>query len=519
MENSKYKILVVEDVEEQLKAIKDTISNSNSLKLFIGEVETRMVNPDEGALKVAEEIAKEPHKWNIIIADLFMPTPEKGGLLIADKLIECLQNDPEIPVRLILISNQTKAPFKLRYYLPKYQNWIDWYPKHKITAEDYKRVDLADRGLWAYAIAEAIKKLFQDSTTEDSYGIEDLVVGLSGRMRIAKTTAEKIAEGATNKANILILGETGTGKDVFAKFIHQKSLFKTNSLLIVPCAAFPDTLIESELFGYKKGAFAGAYTNKTGKFDDAQNGVIFLDEIGKISPETQPKLLRVLEADTREYTPLGASGKTAITIFNGVVIGATLKKGDLTDELSGRFKDFIYLPPLRDRREDIIPLANHFIKKLSEELNLLKKPLSKDAENLLQSYDWPVNVRELKNIIECALKLSDRDEIIVDDFPRLLREQGTSSESSKYVQKNIASYPPEKFVLSLKGMRKQDLLQYLSEDEIKTKFEAGIKAYLKKGFTKTKMAIDMGYSSSQYLYEKAKEFGVVLSKIKASDKS
>ncbi len=513
MNDYKYRVLLIEDEEEQLKAIKDTIERSTSLKKFVGEVDTRIVNPEEGASKVAEEIAEQSPKWNIIVADLFMPTPERGGLLIADNIIECLEKDPELPVRLILISNKKEAAGALREYYPKYRKWIYWYPKHKITSEDYKRNDLADLGLWGFAIGEAIKKLFKDSIEETSYEVGDLEVGLSAKMRIAKTEAEMLAKNATGKTNILILGESGTGKEVFAEFIHQVSPFKNGNFISVNCAGLPDTLIESELFGYKKGAFAGAERNKKGKFDDAQNGVIFLDEIGDLDPKVQPKLNRVLDPNTREYTALGDEGIGAIKRFNGIVIGATLKpidkmqNGSFREDLFCRFQEVIRISPLRERTEDIIPLGRHFIEKLSKKRNLPERQLSADAQKLLSDYDWPGNVRELENIIEKAFRLSDRDELIVQDFPNLLQRRETSTTE---VQENIALYPPEKFVLSFKGTRRKDIK--LTDQETKDKIERGITILRGKGISKREIARLMGYRR-EYLYEWTQEWGIDLKEL------
>ena len=149
-----------------------------------------LVDPQKGTEEIANQIKENPAQWNIILSDLFMPSNEGkgslGGLLIAKVLIPFFDLDPEFPVKLIFISNKEAAGGELREYIPRYSKWLDWYPKPKISPDDFKRDDLAPKGLWTYAIAKAIRKLNQDTCKEGDYTIEDLEVGLSGKMRIAK---------------------------------------------------------------------------------------------------------------------------------------------------------------------------------------------------------------------------------------------------------------------------------------------------------------------------------------------
>src|SRR5262249_3160793 len=218
--------------------------------------------------------------------------------------------------------------------------------------------------------------------------------------------AELVAE---TKSTVLILGETGTGKELVARAIHDRSAQRSMPLIKVNCAAIPETLLESELFGHIRGAFTGATTNKKGKFALADGGSIFLDEIATMSPTLQSKLLRVLQE--REFEPLGAERSQRVDVR---VIAATNR--DLRQLVTlGKFQDDLFyrlnvipieIPPLRERREDIPALVEHFIKKHAQRTGRRVERIDDDALSGLQQYEWPGNVRELENTIERAVVLS-----------------------------------------------------------------------------------------------------------------
>jgi len=218
--------------------------------------------------------------------------------------------------------------------------------------------------------------------------------------------AERVAE---TKSTVLIMGETGTGKELLARAIHDRSAQRNMPLIKVNCAAIPDTLLESELFGHVRGAFTGAATNKKGKFALADGGTIFLDEIGTMSPSLQAKLLRVLQE--REFEPLGAERSQRVDVR---VIAATNRDIKRLVE-DGRFlEDLFYrlnviplvLPPLRERREDIPVLVEHFLRKHAHRSGRKIEEIREEALARLNAYDWPGNVRELENTIERAVVLS-----------------------------------------------------------------------------------------------------------------
>jgi DNA-binding NtrC family response regulator len=232
------------------------------------------------------------------------------------------------------------------------------------------------------------------------------IVGRSRTMQDVIHRAERVAE---TKSTVLITGETGTGKELVARAIHDRSAERHMPLIKVNCAAIPDTLLESELFGHVRGAFTGAATNKKGRFALANGGSIFLDEIGTMQAPLQAKLLRVLQE--REFEPLGAERTEKVDVR---VIAATnrdlrqlVAEGKFQDDLFYRLNVIpIQIPSLRERREDIAVLVEHFVRKHAQRTG---KPIDKIDEGVvaaLQRYDWPGNVRELENTIERAVVLS-----------------------------------------------------------------------------------------------------------------
>src|SRR3954466_3353160 len=232
------------------------------------------------------------------------------------------------------------------------------------------------------------------------------IVGRSRRMQEVINTAQLVAK---SKSTILITGETGTGKEMVARAIHFHSAQREMPLIKVNCAAIPETLLESELFGHVRGAFTGATTNKKGKFALADGGTIFLDEIGTMSPALQAKLLRVLQE--REFEPLGSERSQQVDVR---VIAATNR--DLRQMVAdGTFQEDLFyrlnvipveIPPLRNRREDIPVLVEHFVRKHQQRTGRRIDRLEEGVVTNLQDYDWPGNVRELENTIERAVVLS-----------------------------------------------------------------------------------------------------------------
>jgi Nif-specific regulatory protein len=233
------------------------------------------------------------------------------------------------------------------------------------------------------------------------------IIGDSKAMQEVYGLIEKVAR---SKATVLILGESGVGKERAASAIHYHSPSATGPFIKFNCAALPENVIESELFGHEKGAFTGATTQRKGRFEDAHGGTIFLDEVGELSLPMQAKLLRVLQEKTFERVGGNTPIKVDLRILSATNrdLPDMVAKGTFREDLYYRLNVFpITIPPLRERGNDVVTLADHFVKVFSEELGLEIKRLSTPALNMLQCYHWPGNVRELENVIERAVILSE----------------------------------------------------------------------------------------------------------------
>jgi Nif-specific regulatory protein len=233
------------------------------------------------------------------------------------------------------------------------------------------------------------------------------IIGTSGPTR---QMYEQVAQVAQTNTTVLIRGESGTGKELIAHAIHYNSLRAKKPFVKVSCAALPDTLIESELFGYEKGAFTGATARKKGRFEMAEGGTLFLDEIGDINLSTQVKLLRVLQE--REFERLGGTDSVKVNVRMIAATNKDMEKaigdGTFREDLYYRLNVFtIFVPPLRDRKADLLLLADHFLEKFSREHGKVIKRISTPAIDMLMAYHWPGNVRELENALERAVLVCD----------------------------------------------------------------------------------------------------------------
>ncbi|HUJ89893.1 MAG TPA: sigma-54 dependent transcriptional regulator [Syntrophorhabdales bacterium] len=253
--------------------------------------------------------------------------------------------------------------------------------------------------------------------------------GIITRSNKMQKVMEAISRIARTESTVLLLGESGTGKDLIAKAIHLASLRKEKPFVAVNCAALPEPLLESSLFGHEKGAFTGAIRSAKGLFLQAHEGTIFLDEIADMPLSIQAKVLRVLQE--KHFYPVGSEKLTDVDVR---IIAATnknleeqVKQGLFREDLYYRIHVIpIYLPPLRERKEDIPPLVEHFLKKFGEQTTKEIKGLTPQAAQKLMLYDWPGNVRELENVIEYAVAMSDKD-FITEDL--ILRTSGVVSQA------------------------------------------------------------------------------------------
>ncbi len=247
------------------------------------------------------------------------------------------------------------------------------------------------------------------------------IIGQSDEIKHIFSIIEKVAG---SDSTILITGETGTGKGLIARAIHQNSNRADCPFVSINCGALPENLLESELFGHTKGAFTGAFTSKNGKFEQANSGTIFLDEIGDMSPDLQVKILRVLEEN--EFEKVGGNRTISVNIR---VIAAThrdleerLEQGLFREDLFYRlFVIPLHLPPMRERKSDIPLLAKHFHKQFNQKNNLAIEGFTEDALDLLHAYAWPGNIRELKNLVERLVVLKQAGWLHPADLPTKIR--------------------------------------------------------------------------------------------------
>jgi Nif-specific regulatory protein len=258
-----------------------------------------------------------------------------------------------------------------------------------------------------------------EKTIRKTYRIEN-IIGQSKRMQDVFASVVSVA---ASRATVLLRGESGTGKEMIARAIHLAGKRAERPMITVNCAALPETLLESELFGHKKGAFTGAVEERKGRFEEASGGTIFLDEIGDIPLSTQVKLLRVLQE--RKFERLGENRTVAVDVRIIAATNADLEKmveaGKFREDLYYRLNVIpLFLPPLRDRREDILPLLEHFLDRFNREhgKNLSFSP---DAVELLLDYRWPGNVRELENLVERTVVMAKAAVIQAHDLPRGVR--------------------------------------------------------------------------------------------------
>jgi len=313
------------------------------------------------------------------------------------------------------------------------------------------------------------------------------LVGNSQAMKKIKSQIEMIARG---DSRVLILGESGTGKELVARMIHSLSPRANAPFIEVNCAAIPQELIESELFGHEKGAFTGAIDKKIGKFELANEGTLFLDEIGDMSLLTQAKLLRVIE--TQKFQRVG--GTRDITV-NVRIISATNK--DLTEEIKkGNFREDlyyrlnvvpVYISPLRERKEDIPELVNYFMDEFSREKGWRRKKISDDAMRILKNYDWPGNVRELKNAVERLMIMIPQETIEALDI-----------ENTGIIRNRL---------------KEESYFSYTTLREARDAFERDfiLKKLKENNWNMTKTAEIIGIERSN-LYKKIKSLGITLPK-------
>ncbi len=394
-------ILVVDDDETMAKTLTRALQSQ-------GHDSESALSPEQGLRMVHE------NRYDLVLTDLVMPGIDGISLVRSIKAY-----DPNIPIILMTgyasVDNAVEA-MKAGAF-------------HYLT----KPVRLHELHIFVEKALASHEMVLEVQELKDKLrGLEsqNIIVGKSQAMRNVITQIEQIAPST---ATVLITGETGTGKEMIANAIHALSRRADKPMVKVNCGALPETLLESELFGHNKGSFTGAYKDQVGRFEMADGGTIFLDEIGEMSPSAQVKLLRVLQESIFERVGSGKSIEIDVR-----VIAATNR--DLMDEVKNTtFREDLYyrinvfnlkLPPLRDRIGDITILAQHFIEKYAKKNDKEVVGLGEHAHKALEAYSWPGNVRELENVIEHGVILAKGDRILVDDLPELIRNATLSEDEA-----------------------------------------------------------------------------------------
>lgn len=348
--------------------------------------------------------------WDLVLMDVRMP--EMDGI---EALRAIKEHDPRTFVVLMTAhSNVQDAVAAVK------EGAYDYVEK---PVQPQKLIEIVNRAMEA---SEMVSRLAISNPIFDD-DIESEFVGSSKKMRDVFDLIHRLCKVDTT---VLIRGENGTGKELVARAIHYNSPRKSGSMVAINCGAIPESLMESELFGHEKGAFTGAHERKIGKFQLANNGTIFLDEVAELRPDMQVKLLRVLQE--RKFTPVGSSREVKT---DARIIAATnrnlekmIEDGTFREDLFYRLNVMpIFLPPLRERADDIGELAQYFIKRFSKSHNRVITDVTDEALQILKNYRWPGNIRELENVVERAFIVENSDRITPSSLPenilRKSREQ------------------------------------------------------------------------------------------------
>ena len=389
-------------VKGRLVVIDDEVNAAAALEILLKEdgYDVTRAHDARAGLQLLEKVVPD-----VVLTDLRMPGMDGIELLAKIKEIR-----PETMVILMTAYGTVKTAVKAM----------------KLGAEDYlsKPIDVEELEVVLQKALER-KGLLAEARAlrerlEHKYRFDNLVGESPEMLSVFKT----IRQVAPSSASVLLLGESGTGKELFAQALHQNSPRRNKPFIKVACAALPETLLESELFGHEKGSFTGAIYTRAGRFEAADGGTLFLDELGDITPTVQVKLLRFLEE--REFERVGGNKTFKVDVR---IVAAThrdlrkkLEDGSFREDLYYRLNVIeIHIPALRDRPGDIPLLAHHFLRKYAEANAKDLKGISDDVLALLLSHPWPGNVRELENALERAVVLSDGPTLTTAHFPTLRR--------------------------------------------------------------------------------------------------
>jgi two-component system, NtrC family, nitrogen regulation response regulator NtrX len=386
-------------MKPRILIIDDEAAIRDSLKMILEYEDYEFIGAASGPDGIATVKRESP---DLVLLDIKMP-----GMNGLETLAEIRRLDEALPVAMI----------------SGHGTITDAMQATRLGAFDFiEKPFTSERVLVTVAKGLEVRELRQENrelrlATESKYEI----VGQSASLR---KVLESVKRAAPTNATVLLLGESGVGKELVARTIHRNSPRAGQRFIQVNCAAIPEELIESELFGHEKGSFTGATEKQIGKFEQADRGTIFLDEIGDMSPKTQAKVLRVLQE--QEVERIGSARTTKVDVR---VIAATnknleeaIQRGEFREDLYFRLNVIpIVVPPLRERRDDIPLLVQHFARRTSDEHNLKPKRFETAAMEALQRYRWRGNIRELRNAIERVMIMAPGDVVRVDDLPAELK--------------------------------------------------------------------------------------------------
>jgi DNA-binding NtrC family response regulator len=417
-------------MQDSLKAvgniliIDDDVDISNLLRIHLEREghSVSILNYPERFFPVIDEF-----DIDVVLLDIMMP-----GSSGFDVLKQIRQKYPELPV-IMVTALQTASPAVTAMKMGAFD-----YVTKPTDVEHYNHVKLIVRN--AVSISHSVKELktLKKEISTPYLNFNNII----GNNDVIKDIFDQIKKVANSNISVLISGESGTGKELIARAVHFNSDRKNAPFADVNCAAMPENLIESELFGHEKGAFTGAHARKIGKFEQANTGTLFLDEIGDMPTPLQAKILRAIQE--KSFERVGGNEKVKVDVR---IISATNKdlkvevvSGNFRSDLFYRLSGFpISLPPLRQRVDDIPSLVNHFIRKFALEMNKMVKEPAPETLSALKAYAWPGNIRELENVIQRAVVLTDRNSsrLEIDSLP--LEIQSVVYHANEPIQKEVLS--------------------------------------------------------------------------------
>jgi len=449
-------------MDERILIVDDEASVGQFLSIML-EREGYKVEAVLSGKDALEKIAENPPQ--VVLADLRMP--EMDGIELLTRIKE---EDPRIAVVIMTAYGSLESAVEAMR-----KGAFDYVMK-PFQIEEIKLV--IKRAIEERKLREENLEL---KRRVKQYELKE-IVGKNEKFQKVLELAKKVAP---TDSTVLIRGESGTGKELIAKAIHNMSPRANNPFIAINMAALPEELLESELFGYTKGAFTGATKNKEGLFKAAEGGTILLDEISEASPRIQVKILRALQE--KEITPVGSTKTIKVDVRIIASTNADLEKmvaeGKFREDLYYRLNVvYIHLPPLRERKDDIPLLTNHFLKKYTSLYNLPPKKISDETMKILLEYSWPGNVRELENAIERAVILSEGEVIKPVDLPEKIRDRFSVGGVSDQVSLSG---------LTLEELEKRYILQVLDET----------------GWNKNRAAQILGIDPST-LYRKLQRYGL-----------